>query len=64
MERPKLPRLAQNSLSTAGAIISVVIGLILIILLSISLTGMETNAYSGILIFMVLPVLLVLGLLL
>ncbi|MCX6832057.1 MAG: NapC/NirT family cytochrome c [candidate division Zixibacteria bacterium] len=64
MERPKFPRLAQNSLSTAGAIVALVTGLIMIVMLGISLTGVETNAYFGIFVFMVLPVFLVLGLLL
>jgi hypothetical protein len=64
MERPRFPRLAYNSLSIAGVILAVVMGLIGLIMLIISVSMEQTNAYFGIFLYMVLPAMLVLGLLL
>jgi hypothetical protein len=64
MDRPKFPRLAYNSISIAGVVLAVVMGMIGLIMLLINVSMEQTNAYFGIFLYMVLPALLVLGLLL
>ncbi len=64
MEQPKFPRLAYNTTSIAGAILAAVMGLIGLIMLIISVSMEQTNAYFGIFLYMILPALLVFGLLL
>jgi hypothetical protein len=64
MEQPRFPRLAYNPISVAGAVLAVVMGLIALVMLIISASMAETNAYFGIFVYMLLPALLILGLLL
>ncbi len=60
----KIPRSAYNWLSAIGFILSLNSLLIMIILFIISLTVESSNTYLGIFIYIVLPVILVLGLIL
>ena len=60
----KIPKSAYNWLSAIGFILSLNSLLIMIILFIISLTVESSNTYLGIFIYIVLPVILVLGLIL
>ena len=53
-----------NWLSTAGALIAVLSGLLMLLILGISITGAGENPYLGIFLYMVLPPFLLIGLLL
>ncbi len=64
MEKKKLPPLVYNWTSSIGAVVAVVAGLAIVFLLLISLVSKTINPYLGILLYMILPALLVLGLLL
>ena len=64
MERLRLPRLAYNWISTAGAIIASVTALMIIFLLILNIVARMTNPYLGIFIYMILPPILIVGLLL
>ncbi|MFQ5869405.1 MAG: cytochrome c3 family protein, partial [Candidatus Zixiibacteriota bacterium] len=64
MEKLKLPRLAYNWMSSAGAVIALVSGTTLLFLLGLSLLANLTNPYLGIFLYMVLPPILVVGLIL
>ena len=64
MKDMKFPRLVYNWTSTAGAIIAVISGFLMLILLGISFTEKDTNPYFGVFLYMVLPPFLLLGLLL
>ena len=60
----RLPRLAYNLLSAAGAAIALIVAITLLVLLVVSLLTGTTNPYLGIVLYMVLPVVLVFGLVL
>lgn len=60
----RLPRLAYNWLSTIGAIIATITGLLILVMLFITITAHIENPYLGIFIYMVLPPFLIVGLLL
>lgn len=60
----KLPRLAYNWLSTAGAIIAVATALLILFSLLLSIFAHVENPYLGIFIYMVLPPILFIGLVL
>jgi len=64
MEKKHWPRLAYNWISTAGAAISLVIGLTILFLLVVNLVSSTTNPYLGVLLYLVLPSFLVAALLL
>ncbi len=64
MSRLRLPRLAYNKLSFAGAIIAVITAILIILLLALESVEGGSNPYVGIFVFMVLPPVLVFGLVL
>lgn len=64
MARIKLPQLAYNSISVAGAVIAGVSALLIIMLLLLHMVQDEGNPYLGIVVYMVLPPILILGLVL
>jgi hypothetical protein len=64
MEKLKLPRLAYNWISTAGAIMAVITALVILFLLILNFLANITNPYVGIFIYMVLPPVMVFGLIL
>ncbi len=64
MEKRKLPRLAYNWTSAAGALIALVAGSVIIFLLGVNLIIGITNPYLGIVLYLLLPVFLVIGLIL
>ncbi len=55
MAKLKLPRLAYNWLSAAGALMSLITGLAIVLLLVLNITANITNPYLGILIYIILP---------
>ena len=63
-KRIHLPRLAYNSLSIAGAAITLVLGVTLLFFLVLIATVGESNPYLGIFVYLVLPVCLAAGVLL
>lgn len=63
MEKKRLPRLAYNWISTAGALIALVSAFAIVFLLVVNFLRPIINPYLGILLYMVLPFFLVLGLL-
>jgi hypothetical protein len=64
MRRPRLPRLAYNTLSFAGTVIALVAGLTMLFFLVFQAMRHEANPYLGIFVYMVLPPFLFVGLLL
>jgi hypothetical protein len=60
----KLPRLAYNFLSSVGATIAIIAGLMVVVMLLVSVFTDIENPYLGIFSFMVLPAILIFGLIL
>ena len=60
----KLPHLAYNPISAAGAALALVVALTFLVLLGLSLYTAQASPYFGIFMYMVLPPVLVVGLLL
>src|SRR5512139_4000664 len=63
-KRIHLPRLAYNTLSIAGAMITLVVGVTMLFFLVLIATIGESNPYIGIFVYMVLPAALFVGVLL
>jgi len=63
-KRIHLPRLAYNSLSIAGAAVTLVLGVTLLFFLVLIATVGESNPYLGIFVYLVLPACLAVGVLL
>lgn len=64
MEKQRLPRLAYNWISAAGAIIASVTAILTIFLFGLNILAHITNPYIGIFMYMILPPFFILGLLL
>jgi hypothetical protein len=64
MAKFRLPRLAYNFLSSVGAAIAIISGLLVVTMLIISIFTKLENPYLGIFSFIILPVVLIFGLLL
>ncbi|MGB5107417.1 MAG: NapC/NirT family cytochrome c [Candidatus Zixiibacteriota bacterium] len=64
MEKPRLPRLAYNWISSLGAFIAVSMALVIVVMLIINFTMEQTSAYFGIFLYMVMPAILIFGLVL
>jgi hypothetical protein len=60
----RLPRLAYNMISAAGAVIAAVTAILILFMLGISIFAHVTNPYLGVFIYMIMPPFLVLGLVL
>ncbi len=64
MEKPRLPRLTYNWISSLGAFVAISMALVIIVMLIINFTMEQTTAYFGIFLYMVLPGILIGGLVL